>query len=77
MLRKQKKKNKKKKEKKRKTKEKKSSICKIPREINTVKIWTQLLPIGHFKSFLSNQLRKAWDTLTVLNFINSAKSSVI
>ena len=35
MLRKQKKKKKKKK---RKTKEKKSSICKIPREINTVKI---------------------------------------
>ena len=32
MLRKQKKKNE------RKTKEKKSSICKIPREINTVKI---------------------------------------
>ena len=38
MLRKQKKKKEKKKEKKRKTKEKKSSICKIPREINTVKI---------------------------------------
>ena len=76
MLRKQKKK-KKRKEKKRKTKEKKSSIFEIPREINTVKIWTQLLPIGHFKSFFSNHLRKAWDTLTVLNFINSAKSSVI
>ena len=40
MLRKQKKKKKKKKrkEKKRKTKERKSSIFKIPREINTVKI---------------------------------------
>ena len=52
-------------------------MLKIPREINTVKIWTQLLQIGHFKSFFSNQLRKAWDTLTVLNFINGAKSSVI
>ena len=52
-------------------------MLKIPREINTVKIWTQLLQIGHFKSFFSNQLRKAWDTLTVLNFKNSAKSSVI
>ena len=70
MLRKQKKK-------KGQTKEKKSSICKIPREINTVKISTQLLPVGHFKSFFSNQLRKARDTLTVLNFINSAKSSAV
>ena len=39
------------KQKKKKNERKKSSICNIPREINTGKIWTQLLPIGHFKFF--------------------------
>ena len=49
----------------------------IPREINAVKIWTQLLPIGHLNFFFQISYEKVWDTLTALNFINSAKSSVI
>ena len=61
---------KKKKRKEKKNGRKKSSICKIPREINTDKIWTQLLPIGHFNFFFSQiSYEKVWDTLTALNFI--------
>ena len=67
MLRKQKKTKEKKKK---KNERKKSSICKIPREINTGKIWTQLLPMGYFKFFFSQiNYEKVWDTLTALNFI--------
>ena len=75
MPRKQKKKKRKRKE--RKTKEKSPQFVMIPREINAVKIWTQLLPIGHLKFFFQISYEKVWDTLTALNFINSAKSSVI
>ena len=74
MPRKQKKKQK---QKERKTKEKSPQFVMIPREINAVKIWTQLLPIGHLNFFFQISYEKVWDTLTALNFINSAKSSVI
>ena len=49
-------------------KKEKSSICKIPREINTGKIWTQLLPIGHFNFFFVKSVTKK-SALIALNFI--------
>ena len=75
MLRKPKKKKRKKET--RKTKEKSPQFVKFREELTLLRFEPNFCQLVILNFFSQIRCKKVWDTLTALNFINSAKSSVI